>query len=314
MLGAQPQNVPEPVARVDLDPVQLILNASGPVFVVVWLLIGASALVWLIAVLKGLQLRRWTSTEQKFERELAGAREPEAMEEVAERHRNAPGARVLAELTRHLGEPRVLAASAKGALVAEQQRASTLMPTLASIGSASPFVGLFGTVYGIMDAFLRIGREKSASLPVVAPAIGEALIATAIGLFAAIPAVVAYNAIAKRMDDQLSALEAAAEGWVERLLPAAEEAAAELQQKKDKAKAAAERLAEAAGPRFSAAKGGAETALQGSGSTAATVPAMRGMRPVITEGPSLSDDQDFDSRATQPRGQQASAPPPLPKS
>ncbi len=60
--------------------------------------------------------------------------------------------------------------------------------TLSSIASASPFVGLFGTVWGIMQAFLRIGVEKSASLPVVAPAIGEALIATAVGLVAAIPA------------------------------------------------------------------------------------------------------------------------------
>ena len=88
------------------------------------------------------------------------------------------------------------------------------MPTLSSIASAGPFVGLFGTVYGIMDAFLRIGQEKSASLPVVAPAIGEALIATAIGLFAAIPAVIAYNAINKRIEDLLAELEASSEGWV----------------------------------------------------------------------------------------------------
>ncbi|MBW2528008.1 MAG: MotA/TolQ/ExbB proton channel family protein, partial [Deltaproteobacteria bacterium] len=233
MLGGQPQTPVDTAARVDLDPVALILNASGPVFVVVWLLVAASALVWVIAVLKVLQLRRWATAEQSFEREISEAREAEAMLEVAERHRNAPGARVVVEIARHLSEPRMLAAASKRALVAEQQRASTLMPTLASIGSASPFVGLFGTVYGIMDAFLRIGREKSASLPVVAPAIGEALIATAIGLFAAIPAVVAYNAIAKRMDDQLTALEAAAEGWVERLLPAAEEAAELLKDKRD---------------------------------------------------------------------------------
>ena len=88
------------------------------------------------------------------------------------------------------------------------------MPTLSSIAAAGPFVGLFGTVYGIMDAFLRIGQEKSASLPVVAPAIGEALITTAIGLFAAIPAVVAYNAISKRVDDLLSEVEASTDGWV----------------------------------------------------------------------------------------------------
>ena len=103
---------------------------------------------------------------------------------------------------------------AKRAVVDEEQRASTLMGILASIGSAGPFIGLFGTVWGIMDAFLRIGKEKTASLPVVAPAIGEALIATAIGLFAAIPAVIAYNAIAKRADDLLAAVETSSAGWV----------------------------------------------------------------------------------------------------
>ncbi len=103
---------------------------------------------------------------------------------------------------------------AKRAIVTEQQRVGSLMSPLSSIASAAPFVGLFGTVYGIMDAFLRIGQEKSASLPVVAPAIGEALIATAIGLFAAIPAVIAYNTINKRIEDLLAELETSSEGWV----------------------------------------------------------------------------------------------------
>ena len=65
-----------------------------------------------------------------------------------------------------------------------------------------------------MEALLRIGQEKSASLPVVAPAIGEALIATAVGLVAAIPAVIAYNALNKRIDDLLGPLEASTDGWV----------------------------------------------------------------------------------------------------
>ena len=67
---------------------------------------------------------------------------------------------------------------------------------------------------GVLDAFLRIGREKSASLPVVAPAIGEALISTAVGLFAAIPAVILFNALAKRADDMTARLGAASEAWV----------------------------------------------------------------------------------------------------
>src|SRR5690606_26259070 len=75
--------------------------------------------------------------------------------------------------------------------------------------------GLFGTVWGIMDAFLRIGMEKSASLPVVAPAIGEALIATAFGLVAAIPATIGYNYVEQRISDLLAAVEASNESWVE---------------------------------------------------------------------------------------------------
>jgi biopolymer transport protein TolQ len=88
------------------------------------------------------------------------------------------------------------------------------MPVLASTGAAAPFMGLFGTVYGIMDAFVRIGAAKSASLPVVAPAIGEALITTAIGLAAAIPAVLFYNAVDKQVSDFLAELEASAAEWI----------------------------------------------------------------------------------------------------
>jgi biopolymer transport protein TolQ len=73
------------------------------------------------------------------------------------------------------------------------------MSLLGTIGSTSPFIGLFGTVYGIMDAFLSIGNQQNANLPVVAPKIAEALIATAIGLVAAIPAVMAYNYFARRV-------------------------------------------------------------------------------------------------------------------
>lgn len=256
MLGAQPQNVPAPSQVVELDPVSLIVNASGPVFFVVWLLIAASVAVWVIAALKLLQLRRWSAAQDLFEAEAARAAGPDQLFAAADQHDTSPGGRVVRQLRERLGcEPRALPAVAKRAVVAEQQRASTLMPTLASIGSASPFVGLFGTVYGIMDAFLRIGREKSASLPVVAPAIGEALIATAIGLFAAIPAVVAYNAINKRMDDMLTALEAASEGWVEVIMPAAEAEASETRARLEQAEEAAARLAASANPRHGGALG-----------------------------------------------------------
>jgi biopolymer transport protein TolQ len=106
---------------------------------------------------------------------------------------------------------------AKRAIVNEQQRASTLMPLLSSIASSAPFIGLFGTVWGIMDAFLQIGVHKSASLPVVAPAIGEALIATAFGLVAAIPATIGFNFVDQRITDLMSEVEASSETWVETL-------------------------------------------------------------------------------------------------
>ena len=199
---------------IKLDPVSLVLHASGPVFVVVWLLIAASILVWVIAILKVHQLGRLSAAESRFEREADQADGAEQLFALAARHRDAPGARVVVELSKRTGDSRFLESVARRAVVVEGKRAGSLMPTLSSIAAASPFIGLFGTVYGIMDAFLRIGEQKSASLPVVAPAIGEALIATAIGLFAAIPALVAYNALSKRIDDLLSSLEAAAQGWV----------------------------------------------------------------------------------------------------
>ncbi len=205
---------PPAAPTVELDPLSLAKNSSGIVFVVLMLLVVAAVAVWFITVLKLLQLKRWSDAQARFEEAAGGADGAEVLFQLAVQHGDAPGARVVRALAARRNLPAALEGVAKRAIVDEQKRAGSLMPMLASIGSAAPFVGLFGTVWGIMDAFLRIGREKSASLPVVAPAIGEALIATAIGLFAAIPAVVAYNAISKRVDDLLTAIEASAVGWV----------------------------------------------------------------------------------------------------
>jgi biopolymer transport protein TolQ len=199
---------------VKLDPVSLVMGSSGPVLAVVGLLAASAVVVWGVGALKLLQLGRLKRAERAFEREAACATFPEDLFALAHRHESAPGARIVLELARRAGDTKLLAAIAKRALVTEEQRAGSLLSILGTVASVSPFVGLFGTVYGIMEAFLRIGQEKSASLPVVAPAIGEALIATAIGLFAAIPALIAYNAITKRVDDLLSGLEASSEGWV----------------------------------------------------------------------------------------------------
>jgi biopolymer transport protein TolQ len=95
----------------------------------------------------------------------------------------------------------------------EIERLEQSLATLATVGSTSPYVGLFGTVWGIMSAFSSLGNVQQATLAMVAPGIAEALIATAMGLFAAIPAVVAYN----RYADQVSRLELRYDGFMEEL-------------------------------------------------------------------------------------------------
>jgi biopolymer transport protein TolQ len=210
--------VKAPAAPAHLDPIDLMLGSSGVVLVVLLLLVAASCAVWVIWLLKSLQLGRLRQTQQLFERAASKASGGDMLLALTAEHGDAPGARVVRALGDHRDRAdagvEFLSAVAKRSIAAEQQRASLLMPTLSSIASASPFIGLFGTVWGIMDAFLRIGLEKSASLPVVAPAIGEALIATAFGLVAAIPATVAYNFIDKRIGDLLEELEAASQIWV----------------------------------------------------------------------------------------------------
>jgi biopolymer transport protein TolQ len=200
-----------------LDPIQLMMSSSGVVLVVLVLLVFASTLVWLIWFLKSAQLGRLLGSLHKFEVEAERTTSASELVRLAQSHLSSPGARVVLELAKHQHlasqGPDYLLAVAKRAIASEQQRAGSLMPTLQSIASASPFVGLFGTVWGIMDAFLRIGMEKSASLPVVAPAIGEALIATAFGLVAAIPATIGFNYVDKRIGDLLEELSASSEVW-----------------------------------------------------------------------------------------------------
>ena len=200
-----------------LDPIALAFGSSGVVLGVLLVLLSASVAVWFIWFLKLGQLSRLRSRNRLFEQEASTLHQATDLVGLARRHADSPGGRVVIELGRRQGQALTgdfLLAVAKRAIASEQQRASVLMPTLSSIASASPFIGLFGTVWGIMDAFLRIGVEKSASLPVVAPAIGEALIATAFGLVAAIPATIGYNYIDKRVGDFLEELSASSEGWV----------------------------------------------------------------------------------------------------
>ena len=203
-------------SAIKLDLLTLMTHASWPVRITVILLIGASIMVWVVAALKILQVRRLGTAARAFEARARRAHSPnELYELVAGVGGSSAGSRVLSEMfARSAMTGDRLRAAADRAIVTERQRARSLMSALASIASVSPFVGLFGTVYGIMDAFVRIGAAKSASLPVVAPAIGEALITTAIGLAAAIPALIFYNSVDRMIGDVTSELEASAAEWV----------------------------------------------------------------------------------------------------
>jgi biopolymer transport protein TolQ len=207
---------PAEAPTVKLDLVGMLGNAAWPVKITVALLILCSLLVWIIAALKLMQLGRLRTTESDFERRALRAASVPELFEIAGARGSAPGARVIGALQVRGSGAQLdrLRAVADRAILTEGQAARALMWFLAFIAAGAPFIGLFGTVYGIMDAFVRIGNAKTASLPVVAPAIGEALITTAIGLAAAIPAVFFYNWIDKRVGDFVDELEAAAAEWV----------------------------------------------------------------------------------------------------
>lgn len=197
-----------------MDPVALILNATGPVFAVLWTLVGMALLSWVVTGIKIRQIRRWRRAQRMLLRDLGGTLGLAEIVQRCQRHREAPGATVLLALTSYRGDTDLLSAVAERELGEQHRRTFTLMTALSTIGAAAPFVGLLGTVYGIMDAFLRIGHQKSAALPVVAPAIGEALIATAIGLFAAIPAVIAYNVLGRSLQTFNETLAGTTRVWV----------------------------------------------------------------------------------------------------
>jgi len=199
-----------------LDPMQLVLHASIPVKLVILVLVAFSLLCWVVIFAKALHLSRARSDSEKFMKafDKAGSLDGLAQQGLSG-FRGSPFARIFAtgydemvrltkgERGRRLDEAQGthVESITRRAAAAEITHLESWMSLLGTIGSTAPFIGLFGTVYGIMDAFLSIGNQQSANLPVVAPKIAEALIATAIGLVAAIPSVMAYNYFARRVGE-----------------------------------------------------------------------------------------------------------------
>lgn len=198
----------------ELDMLQLILHASIPVQLVMVLLLIASLASWVIIFRKKRVLDRADSEAEGFEERFwAGADMAQLYRGATERNRSVDGTeaifeagfREFARLRQKRGvDSRTQLEGAQRAMRAQLAREvdelEHNLEFLANVGSISPYVGLFGTVWGIMISFQGLANVKEATIATVAPGISEALIATAMGLFAAIPAVWAYNRYATRVE------------------------------------------------------------------------------------------------------------------
>ena len=197
----------------DMSVIGLLLEASISVQVVILLLVIASLVSWTIIFTKRRLLRRTTHASDEFEAAFWSGGDLNTLYSSATR---AKGGSVgmssifeagFREFNRALqaggsSTDKIVDECRRAMRVAQMREVDRLeqsLATLATIGSTSPYVGLFGTVWGIMVAFIKIGNQQTATLAVVAPPIAEALIATAMGLFAAIPAVIAYNRYADKV-------------------------------------------------------------------------------------------------------------------
>ncbi len=209
----------------EMSPLELVLEASLPVQIVMVLLVIASLMSWTIIFTKRRLIRRTKAASDDFEtsfwsggdlntlyqgtaREKGGSTGMASIFEAGFRefNRGVQAGQVRAD--KLVDECR---RAMRVAQMREVDRLEQGLATLATIGSTSPYVGLFGTVWGIMVAFMRIGSMQTTTLAAVAPPIAEALIATAMGLFAAIPAVIAYN----RYADKVVRLEYRYDGFTE---------------------------------------------------------------------------------------------------
>jgi biopolymer transport protein TolQ len=207
----------------DHSALDLILQASLIVQFVMALLVGASVVSWAIIFRKQQLLGAERLAADRFEEQFWSGGDLAALYKASEAGSPTGMAGVFVAGFREFSRLRKQAGIASGQLLEGSRRAMRVaqlretdrleqnLSMLATIGSTSPYVGLFGTVWGIMSAFQGLGNVQQATLAMVAPGIAEALIATAMGLFAAIPAVVAYN----RYADQVGRLELRYDAFME---------------------------------------------------------------------------------------------------
>jgi biopolymer transport protein TolQ len=202
-------------AHADMSILSLVLNASVLVQLVMALLLGISVASWTGIFRKGLAIRQEKRNTRRFEDAFWTDGDLGALyREVSEASDGGQGAlarifesgmgEFLKVRQQKPGDVGAMLDGSRRAMRAAMQREmdglESGLPFLASAGSVSPYIGLFGTVWGIMNSFRGLASVQQATLAAVAPGIAEALVATAIGLFAAIPAVVAYNRYATEID------------------------------------------------------------------------------------------------------------------
>ena len=190
----------------DLSLITLISEASLLVKLVMLTLLAISMYSWMLIFKKWGELSEAKLDADKFEDKFWSGNELNNLyEDISSRPHNSHGMEGIFEvgfkefvrLKKSSSEPALVLEGAQRvmriSLAREIDRLEMSLPFLATAGSTSPYIGLFGTVWGIMNSFRALGDVQQATLGMVAPGIAEALIATAMGLFAAIPAVVAYN-------------------------------------------------------------------------------------------------------------------------
>jgi biopolymer transport protein TolQ len=210
--------------QTDLQVWQLILQASWMVKGVMLILLMASLTSWMIIFRKRMALAAAEKGAEAFEERFWSGIDLTALYEKVSRSTSGDGLEQIfesgfKEFTRMREQgrmtPAVLVEAAQRgmriALVRETDRLENHLSYLATVGSTSPYIGLFGTVWGIMTSFHQLANVNQATIAMVAPGISEALIATAMGLFAAIPAVIAYN----RYSNQVERLETRYESFTE---------------------------------------------------------------------------------------------------
>ena len=196
-----------------MDIVSLAKQASPAVKAVMALLVLMSVVVWYIIVVKTAVIKRAARESGLFTDSFWRSRDIEQIYKSAQKLRSSSlsvmfvaGYTELAKLSSDEDQARDREADLENvrralhkAQTSETTKLEQMIPFLATTGSSAPFIGLFGTVLGIMNTFTEIGAQKSASIQTVAPSIGEALLATAVGLLAAIPAVMAFNYFQRRI-------------------------------------------------------------------------------------------------------------------